>query len=172
VCHLLSSALVRTPRSLIRYNFDEMSRSSEWLLFFPVFFVAMWASVLWLISLISGWAVLGKRFRHSRHFYDEMWGFRSAKMRFNVHYGNCLSVGADKSGLYLSVFSIFRIGHPPLLIPWTQISVLRGESGLIFKKRELHLGRDESIPFRISKSLALKIQEAAGDAWPVETIGA
>jgi hypothetical protein len=38
-------------------------------------------------------------------------------MRFYVHFGNCLTTGADQSGLYLTVFPIFRIGHPPLLIP-------------------------------------------------------
>jgi hypothetical protein len=162
-----------TPVSLlIRHNLRKMSRSSAWLFLFPVFFIAAWALLSWLVGLISGWTVLAKRFRHDRSFYDEMWGFQSAKMRFNVHYGNCLSIGADVSGLYLAVFPIFRIGHPPLLIPWAEISVSQGDSGLVFKKRELHLGRQEAIPFRISKSLAGKVRGAAGNAWPVEIIGA
>jgi hypothetical protein len=91
-------------------------------------------------------------------------------MRFYVHFGNCLTVGADESGLYLAVFPIFRIAHPPLLVPWPEVAVISGKSGLIFKKRELRLGRQESIPLRISASLAESLREAAGDAWPLESV--
>jgi hypothetical protein len=43
---------------------------------------------------------------------------------------------------------------------------------LIFKKRKLLLGRQELIPLLVSVPLAEKLKEAAGQAWPVETIGA
>jgi hypothetical protein len=87
-----------------------------------------------------------------------------------VSYRSCLSVGAGEFELYLSVFPSFRIGRPPLLIPWTEISVSEGESGLMFKTRELRLGCEESVPLRIGKSLAGRLQHAAGQAWPIETI--
>lgn len=108
--------------------------------FFFVFFAAMWVSVLYLIAMVSGWYELSKRFRFKGKFYGESLPFRSARMRFYVHFGNSLTVGADQSGLYLAVFPIFRIGHPHLLIPWSEVVVISGETGLIFKKRELRLG--------------------------------
>ncbi|MGA7795384.1 MAG: hypothetical protein WCA19_20285 [Candidatus Acidiferrales bacterium] len=139
--------------------------------FFFVFFAAMWVSVLYLIAMVSGWYELSKRFRFKGKFYGESLPFRSARMRFYVHFGNSLTVGADQSGLYLAVFPIFRIGHPHLLIPWSEVVVISGETGLIFKKRELRLGRQESIPLRISTSLVKTLRQSAGGAWPLESVG-
>ena len=138
--------------------------------FFFVLFAAIWALTLHVLGMVSGWATLSKRFRFNGSFYGETWPFRSARMRFLVHYGNCLSVGADGSGLYLAVFPILRIGHPPLLIPWSEVSVLSGERGVIFKKRELRLGRQESIPLCISASLVATLRRSAGGAWPLESM--
>jgi len=36
-----------------------------------------------------------------------------------------VNIGADASGLFLSVFPLFRAGHPPLVIPWSDISFSR-----------------------------------------------
>jgi hypothetical protein len=138
--------------------------------FFFVFFAIMWISILYLLAIVSGWNALSRRFRLQGRFYGESWPFRSARMRFYVHFGNCLTVGADKSGLYLAVFPIFRPGLPPLLIPWSEVVVISGETGLIFKKRELRLGREESIPLRISSSLVETLRQWAGEAWPPESV--
>lgn len=32
-------------------------------------------------------------------------------------------MGADTSGLYLDVMPLFRIGHPALFIPWSDITI-------------------------------------------------
>jgi hypothetical protein len=137
---------------------------------FIVFFVALWCLILFLISVVSGWHSLARRFRCTREFARDAWTFRSAYMRYLSHYGTCLSFGADSSGLYLSVFPIFRVGHPPLFIPWSEVTVTRGETGIpFFKRRKLLLGREESIPLSISVSLAENLQRAAGPAWPHET---
>jgi hypothetical protein len=69
------------------------------------------------------------------------------------------------------VFPVFRIGHAPLFIPWSEVQVVRGDTGLIFKKQKLLLGREEMVPLFVSLSLAEKIKEAAGQRWPMETIG-
>ena len=145
----------------------------DWVLrhppFFFLLFAAFWALNGYALGKISGWAILSKRFGFKRSFYGQTWPFRSARMRFYVHYGNCLTVGAEESGLYLAIFPIFRIGHPPLFIPWPEILVMSGEKGFIFKKRELRLGRQESIPFRISVSLVARLRQSAGAAWPLES---
>jgi hypothetical protein len=139
---------------------------------FAVFFAATWVSVLYVIAMVSGWNTLSKHFCLKGQFYGEQRPFQSARMRYYVHFGNSLSVGADESGLYLAVFPIFRIGHPPLLVPWSEVAVISGERGFIFKKRELRLGRQESIPLRISASLCETLQKSAGEAWPLESVAA
>lgn len=84
-------------------------------------------------------------------------------------YGNCVNFGVDESGLYMAVFPLFRLGHAPLYIPWSEIQIISVKRGLIFKKRKLLLGRQELIPLVVSVTLAEKLKEAAGQAWPVET---
>jgi len=147
----------------------------KWLLnhppFFVLYFIAVWALVSYLIGQLSGWSILSRRFRDTGAFYSYQWAFQSFRLgTLCGKYSNCANLGADETGLYLAVFPLFRIGHPTLFIPWPEIQVLSGNRGLIFKKRELLLGRQESIPLVVSVALAEKLKEAAGQAWPVETI--
>ena len=146
----------------------------EWLFghpaFLALFFVATCVLTFYVLALLSGWNLLSKRFRNKEAFYGEAWPFRSARMRGLIHFGSALTIGANESGLYMAVFPLFRICHPPLLIPWSEISVIRGERGWIFKKRVLILGRHEAISLSISSSLAKTLKEAAGQAWPVEAL--
>jgi hypothetical protein len=135
-----------------------------------VFFIAFWCFVTFLISVITGWHSLAQRFRYTDDFDGETWGFRSAYTRFFSHYGSCLKFGANSSGLYMSIFPLFRPGHPPLLIPWSEVTVIQGETGfLFFKRRKLLLGREEPIPLSISAALAENLKRAAGHAWPLES---
>ncbi len=83
-------------------------------------------------------------------------------MRWTSHYGNCLTIGADTAGLKLSVLFPFRPGHPPLFIPWSEISVTRRRNLLFVRQVKLLLGQEEQIPFVISGGLADRIQVAAG----------
>jgi hypothetical protein len=146
------------------------SLSHPWFfaLFFPPFFIGVWVLTTYVLAMLSGWNLLSKRFRYIGGYYGKTWPFQSARMRTFVHFGNALTMGADESGLYMAVFPLFRFGNPPLLVPWSEVSILAGERGLIFKKRVLLLGRQEAISLSISCSLAEDLKEAAGQAWPVE----
>jgi hypothetical protein len=139
-------------------------------LFFVLQFIALWALVCYVISQLSGWMALSRRFRDIGAFYSYQWPFQSVRMR-TLWYNNCANFGADETGLYMAVFPLFRFVHPPLFIPWSEIQVVTGNQGLIFKKRKLLLGRQELIPLIVGLPLAKKLQEAAGQAWPIETIG-
>ncbi len=92
-------------------------------------------------------------------------------MRWSTRYGNCLTVGADPAGLYLATFFLLRIGHPPLLLPWQEVSIRRRGKVLFTRYVQLQLGREEQIPLKINGRLADRIQSAAGQSWPVEPVG-
>jgi hypothetical protein len=141
-----------------------------WPPLFALLFVGMWVLSLNGLAMLSGWRLLSKRFRLRGAFYGETWPFRSARMRTFIHFGSVLTMGADESGLYMAVFPLFRPGNPPLLIPWSEIAIISGERGFIFKKRVLLLGRQEGISLSISSSLAETLKEGAGRAWPVEAL--
>jgi len=137
-------------------------------LIFPVFFVALWCAISLFASWLTGWAVLARRFRSTMPFTGQTWNWQSARMRWTTHYGGCLTVGADPSGLYLSVMVPFRVGHPPLFLPWPEISVQRRWKVLGLRSVELRLGQEEQLPFQIGGSLADRIKAAAGPSWPAE----
>jgi hypothetical protein len=62
-----------------------------------------------------------------------------------------------------------RVAHPPLFIPWREISVSRKKVWWINQVR-FCLGRELKIPLTIRDSLAQKLQSAAGSSWPVESV--
>jgi hypothetical protein len=133
-------------------------------------FILFWWAVLFLIAALTGWMTLARRFRLASPFAGQTWGFQSARMRWTSHYGSCLSVGADPTGLKLSVLFLFRPGHPPLFVPWSEISVAKRWKFLFVRQVKLVLGREEQIPLVISGRLADRIQGAAGVSWPVEAV--
>jgi hypothetical protein len=141
---------------------------NKYSLAFIPFFVLFWCAIIFSISAVSGWMVLARRFRPTSTFTGPNWSFQSARMRWTSRYGSCLTVGADPTGLQLSVFFLFRAGHPPLFVPWSEISVARRWKFLFVTQVKLMLGREEQIPFTISGTLADRIQAAAGASWPVE----
>lgn len=139
---------------------------------FPLFVVVLVPTLLIVVGLVtsqvSGWASLAQRYRCEEGFSGERLRFRSAAMRYSSHYGNCLTMGADPQGLFVSMSLPFLVGHPPLFIPWSEITVRRGRF-LWSKYVELRLGREAAIPFRISERLASKLAALAGEAWPKES---
>jgi hypothetical protein len=131
--------------------------------------VGSWAIIFTLISRVGGWATLAEQYRCEETFTGPRWSFQRGQMRWMVGYNNCLNVGADPRGLYLSILFPFRLGHPPLFIPWRDISY-SSKKVLWVKFVELRLGREVTIPFRISNQLAEKLKTAAGTSWPIENV--
>jgi hypothetical protein len=78
-----------------------------------------------------------------------------------------LTLGVSQQGLYLASMFLFRFMHPPLLVPWSEIKVRRSK-GWFFEYVTFTLGHELTIPLRIRKKLAAKLQESAGRFWPVE----
>ena len=128
-------------------------------MFIGPFIVAMWCLTSYVSSLIGGWHVLAKRFQYDREFDGEQWRFCSGWMRWRTKYGGVLVLGANRDGLYMRTLSLLRIGHPPLLIPWSEITV-GGSSGLLLKRTEFVLGREEQIPLRVFERVGERILAA------------
>lgn len=135
---------------------------------FPFYFAALYILVMYWIALVGGWRLLAKRFRLQGTFAGERWTGQSAAMRWLTRYNRVLTVGADGAGLYMAPFILFRAWHPPLFVPWSEITDVRETQFLFSKFVVMRLGRVEEIPFRITASLAAQIRAAAGSEWPAE----
>jgi hypothetical protein len=98
-------------------------------LFLP-FFVIMWVGITAVLSVVGGWGELGRRFPATTRPDGETFSFVSGALNAGmlpVGYGNCLFVTVGSAGVRLSVLFLFRILHPPLLIPWTAIEAVTRE---------------------------------------------
>jgi hypothetical protein len=122
--------------------------------------------VSFVISWWSGWALLAREFRAPEPFRGKRRRWVSGRMRWLAGYHNCLVVGANPEGLYLSlVFLPFF--HPPLFIPWTEIQV--SDRRLMFGGIRFELGNDLHLPislYRLLGNIGDDLQQDAGAGWP------
>lgn len=137
---------------------------------FPIYFLGLWLLVALAISFTGGWFTLSKLFRIRSPFDGTKWSYQSGQMRWIAGYRNCLTVGSSQDGLYLSTMFLFRFMHPPLLIPWPEITVRRKRLWFLGESVTLGLGRDAQIPLTVRAELAQKLRNSAGAYWPVEEI--
>jgi hypothetical protein len=133
---------------------------------FLAFFAGLWVVIAFLVSQMGGWAELAQVYRTTEPFAGRKRTWQCAAMRWFMSYNNCLTVGADARGLYLSIFPLFRIGHPPLLIPWSELSAQR-KKRWFGEQVELHFARAEAVPLRINLELAAFLAAASEGAWRV-----
>jgi hypothetical protein len=83
-------------------------------------------------SVLSGWGRLAQRFRAPEQ--PEVTRFGRWRTRVSGPY-LLLTVGAGRLGLYLALPVWFRLFHPPLLIPWSDIRAERLHGSLVFAYR-------------------------------------
>jgi hypothetical protein len=119
--------------------------------------ILLWCAVCFLIGLLSGWFALTRRFKKQSEPYGDVktagpFSY-TVYMRFWSHYSGVIRLAAAQDALYASVLSIFRVGHPPLRIPWDEIQMSRARSFWL-KRVQLTLGTREKIPMRISERMA------------------
>ncbi|CTQ51514.1 hypothetical protein LP7551_00026 [Roseibium album] len=101
-----------------------MSETSLVILIIPVFivcFVLFWSLIVLLISRLAGWAELARQYPARGPATGRTFAMRSARFGLLGSYRNCLTVTLSLAGIHMQPMIVFRMGHPPLLIPWTAI---------------------------------------------------
>src|SRR5262245_26166109 len=132
-----------------------MSYETFWR-FFPLFFAALWLSISLLLSWIGGWQKLAGSYSANQKITGVRFWMNSAGMRWGVSYRGCVNLGAAPEGLFLSVFPLFRAGHPPLLIPWADISISRVK-WIFMETARLEFREVPDVPLFISLKLAIRV---------------
>ena len=126
-----------------------MHESQNGLLFgtpyaFPIFFLTLWCGSSFFVGWMSGWFALSRRFTKQSDPYGETRSagpfFYTVYTRFWSHYSSVIRLVATKDALYFSVLFLFRIGHPPLCIPWNEI-VVRQNEAILQALRSAHARR-------------------------------
>jgi len=104
----------------------------------------LFTAVLWLDARLRGWRRLAKRFSAP----GPPPGTRPARQHGDVgggvglfSLGRFLSAGAYDEGLFIAAPALLRHTHPPLLIPWSQITLREEQSRLGARIIRLSIGR-------------------------------
>lgn len=126
----------------------------------PLFIASVWVLALTFASVLSGWFTLANHFRSALEPSGETRSasglFSTVYFRYWTHYSGIIRFTSAADGLYLSVFFLFRPGHPPLRIPWSEISFSRTQ--WFFRSYVvLILGTAEQIPLRIPQRMAERL---------------
>ena len=132
-------------------------------LWFP--FLALFGTsflVMFVISRVGGWAKLEESYRTEQPFFGTLIRFQAAQFRKATNYNGCLNFGGDPAGLYMVPMLLFRAFHPPLLIPWEEISAQPVKLWKFWDFVELRFQRAPDVPVRIKQSLAEKLAQASG----------
>lgn len=139
---------------------SQVQSSRLWALF-PVFFVGMWLLISFLLSTIGGWSTLADHYAAHPGVGGRRFYFRSAQLGAGVGYSACLTLGTGPAGLYLAVLPLFRMAHPPLLIPWSDITA-RETKSWFSATVELRFAQVPTVSVRISRHLADALFAASG----------
>jgi hypothetical protein len=137
--------------------------------FAPIVLVLLaggWIGVLSLVSAISGWRKLARSYPAvdtSAPTQDAApvprFHFCSASFS-GLNYSACLTFAVDRDYLHLATQLPFRPGHPPISIPWSEISATE-KKAFLNSGTVLSFVKEPRIPLMISNGLALKLIRAA-----------
>jgi hypothetical protein len=125
----------------------------QWIPFIPVI---AWIAISLFLSLVGGWQALAQKYRAPERIHGERFWLKSAGMRWGVGYRSALNFGVDVQGLFVSIVPIFRIGHPPLFIPWSDISFTRQRQWLLDGVR-ISFRKNPGVPILLPMKVAQQV---------------
>ena len=131
---------------------DKSTPPTFFIVLFPFFFVGMWCAISLLLSTLGGWRRLAESFPakdqpSGRHFF-----MQSGKVGL-VNYGSCLTIYIAPNGFYLSVWFPFRLGHPPLFIPWDAVCNATIRRFFWFERVAFDVGLPNVATLQLSKKI-------------------
>ncbi len=133
-------------------------------------FVGLWCGICLGLAYAGGWQALARVYPDSPRSEGRRFHFCSARVGAWVSYNSSLSVGANAWGVRLAVWPIFRPGHPPLFIPWNEIS--SGLERLLgMRLVVLSFAQTPTTRVRISYGLAKKLARESGGSFQLPLPG-
>lgn len=136
----------------------------SWVLVAGVAYVFFWCVLIFSISLASGWSSLAEVYSAPGPFHGTRRRFRSIRLGTIWNYNNSVTVGTNADGLYLALMFPFRAGHPPLFIPWGDVSATVAK-GWVFTYLDFRFAKVPSVRIRVLEALGRQIAADANQSW-------
>ena len=93
-------------------------------LLIPAAVVLFFCGITFLLAYVGGWRRLAAHFAAPEGLTGERFRFQSAQFGSCTNYNACLTLIRSAEGLGLSIQWPFRCGHPPILIPWSELHLV------------------------------------------------
>ena len=128
--------------------------------FLPLF-LAVWYGSMLLIAWTGGWRELAGVYRAETPITAAReWRNKYGQLRRLTRYNGCLNIAANAMGMQLSLWKMFRPGHPPLFIPWDDVTT-QVERGVFFEMVRFSFRRAPEVPLRLRRDLAEEVLRAS-----------
>ena len=115
---------------------------------FPFVILASLLFISAILSKRSGWRRIATRFPYKNitdhkkyHFVRMSFGTGSLP----VAYGGCIIVRLSPHGLGLSVIFLIRFLHPPIFIPWSEVSRCSREYTSLYDVTKIWIRNEENV---------------------------
>ena len=129
-------------------------------------FALFWSGIAWTIGQAGGWGALARRFRTDAPPDPNAWASHVTSGSVgSARYNGVLRVWVQPDGLRLAVWAPFRPGHPPVLVPWNEITAVERKRFLGLSRFEVTVGE----PRVATLTLPEAVVEAMRDALPHAT---
>jgi len=139
--------------------------SYSYFIFWAVFYLVLWLLLNLLVSRLTGWGRIAAHYRNTGGITCKVWRFQTITTRWGMGYKKSTNVGADSRGLYLFLGVLFRFGHPPIFVPWSDVTVVEKQINRS-KMLELRFRKTGDLPVSILPELGARLAKAAGSNWP------
>lgn len=112
------------------------------------------SGLMWMLGYLAGWRALARRFPASFVPQGSVYKWCSLRLWSFGGYNNALRATLVEEGIHLQPMPLFRIGHPPILFPWSV-------SGPMREAKAFGVSR-WVVPLRVdNRTLELALPEAA-----------
>ena len=124
--------------------------------------VFFFCGLMIVIARLSGWIALAQRYRLNGRFDGTCWYFQHAQFRWSMNYSGALTIGVNGDGLYLSIWPMFRPGHPRLFIPWSETTIRMSRTFWLGNYMEIQFPNVPRTLIRFHERLAKRIAATVG----------
>ncbi|MAX25005.1 MAG: hypothetical protein CMJ19_10920 [Phycisphaeraceae bacterium] len=127
----------------------------------------VWCLVVWVIAKVFGWQKIARIYPMTHKIPNEKTvGMQSLRIGYFSQYNNAITYGFSDQGLSLQVLSIFRLGHPPIFIPWEDLLAQETRIFKTFPMVRLVLIKDPNRKLFLRPKQVERFAKLAGDYWP------
>ena len=121
-------------------------------------FILFWMFICYLISLVGGWRKLAEYYKRPEGML--LTGTKGILTSLDLNgasYSGVVFIRVNDLGMYLSVLIFFRVGHPPLFIPWSDIKIEEKQSFLFGKSHYISFSKTPLIRISMNESALAKL---------------